>query len=381
MSIGTVQYPRIDYLDDFDEQVGPYTVIGYLTPDVCPCDPTKEWDGNGEIHHHPRSRYGRRDSDYYSILGLNGYGDPDLASDAVFRRAGKIYDEWLDKVTPEVMLNLLQDLKCWDEDDDLVEISLEVIKTLRGWDPEPEWVVDDYLYNAIGADVSRADICQAADDNDFPDFKIDWDQCWRDARSAGEVGDKDAVLLDLYEHGGMSYSIIGQGMNCPWDTSRGVAVWVPDGCARDEIDRRAEVYAHGQIESEGYGRHRTFVVTLDYCGTKSPNLRGWSDAFEWLKDHAFGEGDATLGRQRAVVEIAEECLITYNAYVNGDVYGLCIETYRNYGQDNEELVDEEACFGHYTSGYAEEALYYEFQSAVEGVKKRLATEELPFEAL
>jgi hypothetical protein len=53
------------------------------------------------------------------------------------------------------------------------------------------------------------------------------------------------VMLDVYEHDGIAYSISGTGMQCPWDTAKGGAVWVPNQCCLDEInavpkaDRRA----------------------------------------------------------------------------------------------------------------------------------------------
>lgn len=43
------------------------------------------------------------------------------------------------------------------------------------------------------------------------------------------------VLLDIYEHGGMAYSVTGTGMQCRWDTTRGGAIWVPDDGAQENI--------------------------------------------------------------------------------------------------------------------------------------------------
>lgn len=56
-----------------------------------------------------------------------------------------------------------------------------------------------------------------------------------------ETGDKtkkqhnDAILIDKYEHSGISYSIHGEGHNCKWDTSSCHAVWYPDACILDEL--------------------------------------------------------------------------------------------------------------------------------------------------
>lgn len=40
--------------------------------------------------------------------------------------------------------------------------------------------------------------------------------------------DRDAVLLDCYDHGGQMWSVSGGGMQDRWDTARGAGVWVPD---------------------------------------------------------------------------------------------------------------------------------------------------------
>jgi hypothetical protein len=47
--------------------------VGFLDNDTDAVNPLEDYDGYGEIHHHPRSRYGRRDSDYEAILSLDQY--------------------------------------------------------------------------------------------------------------------------------------------------------------------------------------------------------------------------------------------------------------------------------------------------------------------
>lgn len=78
----------------------------------------------------------------------------------------------------------------------------------------------------------------------------------------------DAVLIDKYEHSGVSYSVAGEGMNCRWDTSNAWAVWFPDECLMDELKN--------------------------------------------LKDKE---------RRKKVLEYARQACTLFNQWANGDVYG------------------------------------------------------------
>jgi len=51
-------------------------IVGYLVLDPNCTNPLEDCDGIGAIHHHPKSWYGRHESKYYDILGLDSYGDP-----------------------------------------------------------------------------------------------------------------------------------------------------------------------------------------------------------------------------------------------------------------------------------------------------------------
>lgn len=53
-----------------------YVVLGYLAHDNSCENPLESCDAMGQIHHHPDSRYGSRNSDYYDILGCDSYGEP-----------------------------------------------------------------------------------------------------------------------------------------------------------------------------------------------------------------------------------------------------------------------------------------------------------------
>lgn len=101
-------------------------------------------------------------------------------------------------------------------------------------------------------------------------------------------GDRDACLLACYQHGGESWSLSGQGMQCRWDTSNSAGVWVPDPYLRIELD--------------GFKGEERRAKAKEYCS---------------------------------------QFLRTYNDIVNGCVYGLVVEWYDKDGKD----IDNDHCWG------------------------------------
>jgi hypothetical protein len=96
----------------------------------------------------------------------------------------------------------------------------------------------------------------------------------------GLTPDKDAVLLDCYDHGGQLWSVRGEGVQDKFDTAKGAGVWVPDDC---------------------------------------------------LRAHLADEEKKGLDRRNAAVGCAKQFLEQYNAIIAGDVYGAVIETYDERG--------------------------------------------------
>lgn len=87
--------------------------------------------------------------------------------------------------------------------------------------------------------------------------KDDWDEA---------ISNKYAVPLDAYIHGGISLSVSGEGMQCRFDTSHSIAVWIPD----------------------------------KYSDVKT---------------------------KKKAIERARQACELYNSWANGDVYGCCIDKY------------------------------------------------------
>jgi hypothetical protein len=72
-----LEFTPVDYFGTYATETETGIKVGYVIQDECAHNPLEDCDGFGIIHHHPRSRYGNRDTEYYSILGLDSYGDED----------------------------------------------------------------------------------------------------------------------------------------------------------------------------------------------------------------------------------------------------------------------------------------------------------------
>lgn len=126
---------------------------------------------------------------------------------------------------------------------------------------------------------------------------------WKAGREAGTVGNPYAVLLDIYEHGGVSYSVSGGGMQCQFDTAHGGAVWVPSEALKVELDERA--------------------------ATDLPSA------------------------QEKALELAAQACTTYTDWCNGNCYGIVVATYDNEGNSVDE---DDVCWGFIGDDNAYEAL-------------------------
>ena len=321
--------------------------VAYLTHDEYCSNPLEDCDGMGAIWHHPRSHYGKSDG-YYEACGLDSYGDPVIDE-------GKLQQMWHDKVMaipPEL----------FTFPDGLAE---------RAWEPRPVYSSKDepvpywIAMRRWLADESVADItlweqcCFAWRKRDIDDEVIEavYDQIEAHfsfnyaaaVEHCQKPMDKYAVLLDVYDHSGRSYSLSGGGMQCRWDTSRGEAVWIADECAKNEIDRRARVYAFGKVESVGTNTGKPLYKVSPLSGIEPSVFKEWSDAFEFLRQfgiHYDGEltpEDVERGFQHALYEVAKNCVKTYDSWQSGDNYGvICVD----YDAAGEQVGEEDAGWGY-----------------------------------
>lgn len=133
---------------------------------------------------------------------------------------------------------------------------------------------------------------------------LDLDGCAIDAQDDpdGSKGDLDAVILDCYEHGCQKWSVHGHGTMCAWDTSRGAGVWVPNSVIRPELEK--------------------------------------------IKDEEE--------RRLSAIKYAEQALDVYNAWLNGEVYGVVVNVFDAWGKEIEGAGD--SCCGYYGADDATAAL-------------------------
>lgn len=342
-----------------------HIIVGYLAHDDSPSNPLDDCDGMGKIHHHPRSRYGRRDSDYYEVLGLDSYGDPIIDED-------KMQMLWRDKVLAlpdEVFTPYKPDDETIDPEVFAQDLRLQLADECAG-----NYTLWDMVYSAFYRNVCNGDweldpgqvssLAEALEDH----MTWNWDEvsqeCWVGA-------DPDAVLLDLYDHSGTIWSVSGGGTQCQWDTSRGESVWVPDKYAREEIEIRAPIYDHAVVHETNWlkGRGRKYRLEVDNKTIKE--LDDWIPLYHIAKEIARLRTKAGMpawnnGRRTAARQLAANAAEYHTDYCNGNAYGVVVAVYNMDG----DLVEDDACWGFVGDNYAEECLMSEVEGMVERYVKQ-----------
>lgn len=326
--------------------------VAYLVHDSSCSNPLEDCDWLGKIWHHPRSRYSERDTEYYGVCGLDRYGSPFIDEYALQKM-------WHDKV----MALSLQDFYINPELRELA--SAEDLREALADEP----IIGDYRFSlnagsAWGCLLADADPDELDELIDKVEEKLlDWDYSAA-ALECQQPMDEYAVFIDVYEHGQRSYSLSGTGMQCRWDTSSGEAVWVADPYAKDEIDRRAKVYAFGAVVERGYRSSTRYAAIVDPISTQFLVDQGgeigeyehWHEAFAALTQYVsnFGapnEDQEQRGHHRALHEIAKNCIDQFDHWQRGECYGVvCVD----YDAQGEQIGDEDACFGYIGQEYAEE---------------------------
>lgn len=170
-------------------------------------------------------------------------------------------------------------------------------------------------------------------------------------------GDPMAFALDIYDHGGRHYSFSSEGMQCRWDTSRGAAMWIPDDEARRYIvSDTAKSLGLGEV---AYRKERDeeasrLMITLD--GVSWKPVASYQEACAELEVKAAQALPARRWR-KALREhahrYAKALIEEYNAWCNGDVYGVCVYVI---DRITGERIEEDECWGYIGTDYAESEL-------------------------
>ncbi len=260
--------------------------LGYLIQDEDSPNPLEESEGYGVIHHHPRSGYGPRNSEYSSILGIYSDGDPIIDED-------KLQALWTSKV-----MNLPLDLFTLPEDE--------------AWEEHQEGLRSDLAKESAG-DFSMRQQCShawykhalAAGTRDTLVDNLEEAAFWNYDDAALECQaspNPDVIMLDLYEHGGCQWSIAGTGMNCRWDTSKHEALWIPDKVLLDEVsskspeDRAAYLLKTCKVALEMYNAWSNGSIYEVFI--QEHDMEGWPL-------HSYGSG-TYYGLYEAGIGLEEE---------------------------------------------------------------------------
>lgn len=259
-------------------QVGDKIVVAYLVYDNDCCLDDLMGDCVGKLYSF--HRHSRDISEGLEALGNNSEGEADL--DAVWgNHEATAVSRYLAKVRKDYSFAEVRE-KLDDPE-------------MRGWAQVLEALTHDVNGVSDWDQVEYEDAMQAV-----------LEEMW--AEPAYFPGDRDAQVLACYEHGGQSWSLSGEGMQCRWDTSNKAGVFVPDTCLKEQLD-----------SDEKAGEDRVAQARI-YC---------------------------------------KQFLESYNNIVNGAVYGCVVKTFDLDGTQ----TDEDACWGFVGSDYAEATLKSEYFEA------------------
>jgi hypothetical protein len=167
-----------------------------------------------------------------------------------------------------------------------------------------------------------------------------------------------AVLLDVYEHSGEAWSVHGEGYNCQWDTTTGGGVWVPDNACREHIEYTACERLLDNGTRVAYESDGDKINVITYTLPDGTKKGGYKDFVTAIRKAALDQGILISGTafQKKAHEIAVECarqaLETFNEWLIGNCYGVCIEVFDADG----EQIETDACWGYIGLKYAEEEL-------------------------
>jgi hypothetical protein len=230
------------YKDLLVERVGDKLVLGYLVHDDDCSHPLDDCYGMGRVV--GRGKYQTRNHneiDMFEALGLDRNGDTNL--ELVQDDVNDAFEEYLESV-PEETWTAIGIALGLDSNDDgftlIVETLIEMLKREDIFNSDVLWVMKGAAHYVDDLNPDHDQLAAAAELLDF-DVDVLTQKLYEDKVRAGKIGNPDAVVLDVYDHSGIAWSISGGGTQCRWDTSSGAGVWLPDEGAKEEIDRRAPV--------------------------------------------------------------------------------------------------------------------------------------------
>lgn len=340
-----------------------HIVVGGLAYDTDAehCNPLEEGTGNGQIHHY-RDHGQEERNKFFKAMGLDHDGNHDLNTEAVIKSFCGIA---LSRVLANLSLfmRLLNACKAAGmpmKKTSVVQVITDAIQR-GGWQDGLHYVAEA-LYGAAYWTRLPTDTQEALS-------ALEEIFCESVAEEAWSLVENKAfslsIPLDIYSHGGDSYSISGEGMNCRWDSSRAAAVWVPCQDAIDNIRSAAIAELNSSAKVQWFGACGSPTDPLHARYSIDGGVTWIGDGYAWNWKQAtdamlvnLPEVDRQSLEKLMASEAKNYCrsiLEEWNAWISGDVHGVLVYVIdRHTGERIEDQDDE--CWGFIQQAYAEEEL-------------------------
>lgn len=301
--------------------------VAYLRQDTTADNPLDDLDGYGSIY--TAKRGSCTHGEMQEALGLDSYWAPHFDAPAVIAISA-----------PKVLAALVADSEFMARAKHYFGVDTDAEAREELWKNylDPETYHAEYLgYHFANPPVEEDTFNR---------------ESWILARRTGKIGNPFAVSLDVYEHGLVSYSPSGEGMNCEWDTTRGGAVWVPDSHQEQEFWGEILKVFDGHVESitgkydwlpnpdghdygDGIKKSYTQVVAAKHIAHLNGSTLSEHATFDEAREavvQALGDAfDAEKGfeavRSKAR-EYARQACELYSAWCNGECYYVTVEQWK-----------------------------------------------------
>ena len=336
-------------------------IVSYTEHDPdCP-HPLEDSDGEGAIYRRGRNGSKADEAMMREALGLDDNWEPVMPDEYAEPLASKVATAL--KINKETACELIRLKSKCGVGDSLPEVVLKASRAIENGSAVGDAVLAFFTGDFCDTTVEeKASVTKAIRAFDTSLKAL-----------SGELSsaNPNAVVLDAYEHGGIEYSIHGQGMQCRFDSSSGAGVWVPDEAALENIRittaERLDVYkAIKMVQSGLYSikpeECRPSIITV---GDKT--FDRWNKAV----DYALSTLDTTLvakTQREVVLEYCKSVLNAFNAWLNGDCH--CVVTER-FTKEADQWVSDNTnhCGGYIGYEYAEEEAASNHKHAVENERR------------
>lgn len=329
--------------DPIVTKVGGKLTLTYLVDDSDCENPLESWDGEGGIYTARRHATKKEHAAMQKALGLNDDWMPNLA------------DEGVGIVLSEMILNSLKTEKSMRGK--LYRIAKkygtgklsDIIKNAC-FEYDPYYDASSIFTGHFTKKTYTHYLTESEAEamiwlGDLLEGLVD--DAWTQGKERGLVGNPLAVILDIYEHGGISYSISGTGMQCNFDTSRAAAVWVPDESAVSNIKINAAKKLGVEIIVEQMAcvgilpeHNKPYILSV---------MGKTFDKWDLAADFALSQFDPSIVlsvQQDIARESCRGSVELYNDWCNGNCYGIVSASYQEQLDGSWILLEDDSAYGY-----------------------------------